>query len=193
MYSLNEGNLIMDNEPNKIISNLSFKEKLCKKISSYRKVILVLIIALGIYAFLAFIGIIHYPKWYIIVDFNLNKKHFEVVLNDKEIDYLTSTDTIDKCTTESQKSLKKLFKYGIYNRFGKNYECTYINGKYSVTDEIESCIFFTKSIRYDSRGVLYSDTNKSEIALNDGNVYRCYPIGDNWYYFEYAYKAKEQG
>lgn len=170
------------------MNNLRFEEKFSER-TTIKRIIMLLIFVLSIYFILCLIGIIHYPKWYIIADFKFNKKHFEVVLNDKEIERLTTVNEIDKYTMESQKSLRKLFKYGIYNRFGKSYERNYDNGDYYITDEIESCVFVTKSIRYDFRGVLYSDTDKSEITLGDGNVYKCYPLGGGWYYYEFAYKS----
>ncbi len=181
-----------------LFENLRTKVISCKEIlknTALRRTIIILILILVIYVFAVFIGVLHYPKWYVITNFMLNKKHFETILYNKEVDNLISVSQIDaiECSDEINKSIKKLFKHGIYQSFRINYERDYNKSEYAVTDDVRMCIFTAKSSRYDDRGVLYYNTDISTISLADGNVYRCYSLGDGWYYFQYLYKNSEKG
>jgi len=181
-----------------LFENLRTKVIRCKEIlknTALRRTIIILILILVIYAFAVFIGVLHYPKWYVITNFMLNRKHFETILSNKEIDNLTSVSQIDtlECTDEIQKSIKKLFEHGIYQGFRISYERDYSKAEYAVTDDVRMCIFTAKSSRYDNRGILYYNSDISTISLADGNVYRCYSLGDGWYYFQYLYKDSEKG
>lgn len=188
----------MDNEGKKIVKNFNLKVIYCKEIlknTVLRKAIITLILFLVVYAFAIFIGVFHYPKWYVITNFMLNKKHFETILYNKEVDNLISVSQIDalECSDETSKSIKKLFKYGIYQSFRINYERDYNKTEYADTDYVRMCVFTTKSSRYDKRGIMYSNMNIRIISLADGNVYSCHYLGDGWYYFQYSYKDYEKG
>lgn len=159
---------------------------------------IIILLSLGcICNFLMFVGIFPYPKWYLISNFHINKKHFEIIINCDECDYLDvgqNCNNLNISDLSTKSALKILFEYGIYESFSKQYESHYEHSIFGMTkvenDNVIFCVFYPKNYRDASpRGIVYSKDEIYTFTILD-NVCICYPIEDDWYYFEYAYKEK---
>lgn len=178
----------MDNEF-KELSNNSYSKNPNKSTKHKKKIktVVIILAILYLYGILLFVGAIPVPKWCVILNFRLNKNHFERlvdvdfhyiyvnVFDDGIEPYISETD--DK---ELKKSMRIIFN-GIWRRM------TY--------DDYQKIRFFYPFNFRDAkaRGVLYYEGSEENLVTCYGEldyVYNCYSLGDGWYYYEAAYKLR---
>ena len=176
--NINSGDMYAESQYDKT-QNKSTKHK--KKLRTI--VIILLIPTVMLYGFLSFIGAIPIPKLYIIVNFYLNKNHFERLV-DSDIKHCSNfSGEIESYISniddeELQKSMKVLFK-GMWGGMTKN------NSQH---------IYFFKTCNYTyakARGILYYEGERDNIKYCFGDydyVYRCQSLGNGWYYYEADYR-----
>lgn len=184
----------MDNEITKINSSDIYAEsqtdKIQNKSTKHKKkiktiVIILLIPTIMVYCLLLFVGAAPIPRLCIIANFYLNKNHFERVVN-SDFDYINAYSDgvapyISKTDDEElQKSMRAIFK-GMWRRM-------------AYDDYQQIHFFFPFNFSYaKARGILYYEGSRENLRLCEGDLeymYRCYSLGDGWYYYEAAYKIK---
>lgn len=181
----------MENDFKKTYDNPHSEYQFNPKKSNFKKhknllknIVVIIMFVVLMYYFLLVIGVIPVPKWYINLNFHLNKNHFErIVVSDfkrcsnfsGEIEsYISKTDD-----EKLQKSMGVLFK-GMWG---------------GMTYDDYQHIYFFKPRNYTyarARGILYYEGNDI-LSFCDGVYYyryRCEPLSDGWYYYEVAYKSK---
>lgn len=152
-----------------------------KKGSRLRTTVIVLIcIIVSLYALLTAVGLIAYPKWYLVCSFYLHKGSFEYVRDSGENFYHNMFDKydFDEC---SDKKLAKSIKTVI--------RCHFSKARWDNHNNI--LMFFTDNYQglKNSRGILYSD-KEIEHIFGFYYDYRCVPLGDGWYYYEVSGKGE---
>lgn len=125
------------------------------------------------YALLTFLGLIAYPKWYLLGSFYLNKSSFEYIRDSGENFSNPIYDRYDFAECSDPK-LARSIKNVINCHFGEAY---WRNNR-------ETLVFRTDNHcgRRNTRGILYSE---EEIEWLYDFYYdcRCKPLGGGWYYY----------
>lgn len=182
------GGIKMEN----MTSQVNVYKKIAKK--SFAVIFISLLVSAVVFClFLMRIGIFRYPNWYLISNFRINKHYFETIISSDEYDGFSSGQEyyIDKIDDPALKTaIKKLFVYGIWGSFRKEYqyEDNYGSSEAGADKkqrEVAFCIFQPDNASdYDVREIIYA---KDEDVLNSKffNVNDLYHIEGNWYYFQY--------
>lgn len=157
--------------------------KTVKKVSKFRTTVIVLIcIIVPLYALLTAVGLIAYPKWYLVCSFYLHKGSFEYVRDSGENFHY---NMFDKCDFDeySDKKLAKSIKTVI--------RCHYGEAWWNKQFDTNVLMFYTDNYQdlKNSRGILYSD-KEIEYIFGFYYNYRCVPLGDGWYYYEVSGKGE---
>ncbi|MDE5991482.1 MAG: hypothetical protein K2G87_00375 [Oscillospiraceae bacterium] len=154
-----------------------------KKGSRLRTTIIVLVcIIVPLYALLTAVGIIAYPKWYLLGSFYFHKSSFEYIRDSGKnfSNPIYDRYDFDEC---SDKKLAKSIKTVI--------RCHYGEARWDKQWDSNILMFYTDNYQdlKNSRGILYSD-KEIERIFGFYYDYRCVPLGDGWYYYEVCGKGE---
>lgn len=162
-----------------LLENNAYSEiTLTQIIKNHKRLITAIVIICTIYFLLTSIGLLAYPKWYLLGSFYFNKSSFEYIKDSGGHFYNSVYDKYDfsECSDPKlAKSIKTVTR------------CHFNKARWQ--DNV--LVFYTDNHFFErtSRGILYSD---QEIDWLYGFYYdcKCTPLGGGWYYYHAARKGE---
>ena len=165
-----------------LLENNAYSETtLIQIIKNHKWLITVIVIICTIYFLLTSIGLLAYPKWYLIGSFYLHKSSFEYVKDSGKNFYNSIYDKYDFSECSDPKLAKRI-KTVIRCHFS---EARWTDQNYDVL------VFYTDNyfVERTSRGILYSD-HEIEWLYGYYSDCKCKPLGGGWYYYHAAKKGE---
>ena len=151
-------------------------------------IVVIIFIVIPAYLLFSYLGLFPVPKAVMIANFYVNKKHFERLVNSEFQSDTYRIPTIDADSVRDDKDLQKsintLFKFNIWKCMDR--------------DRDNFCVFTPYNFTYiRGRGILYDeDGDRSKYRIEYGRyifTYKCEPLGDGWYYYEFVQKERAMG
>ena len=142
-------------------------------------IFIILIFVIWQYAYLIFIGVLHVPKWYLIVNFRFNQNHFERIVD----------SDFEKCTNysgEIESYISNIDDEKLQKSMRSVFNATW--AKMTKEDYKHCCLFEAYCYDYKiDRGIMYYDGDDvlpSVYRITAGSYCYFEPLGKGWYYYE---------